>query len=228
MYFIHKNVRVFSWISINISDRCDIEVFFILNHPFRGVHFAVNRFTYGQSWLTKGTWFWISSLLLNHFYVMVNLLVKSTYFIRPKSLSNLCRLFRRTRWYLRMKRSQDPIWIPTDSSILASSEFENPKWRCTCDSHVYWLKSCLFRILESRYDPFVRGCLQIADTSSKAQNEYWCPYAKLVIEKLLVRPKPMTLCCLLYFSFVQYRIRHALQKKQKKIKFTNIVCYSSG
>ena len=97
--FLHKNVRVFSWISINISYRCDIEVFFVLNHPFRGVHFAVNRFTYGQSWLTKGTWFCISYLLLNNLNVMVHLLVKSTYSIRPKSLSNLCRLFRRTRRY---------------------------------------------------------------------------------------------------------------------------------
>ena len=57
--------------------------------------------SYGQSWLTKRTWFCISSLFLNHLNVMVHLLVKSTYFIWPKSLSNLCSnpLFRRTRWY---------------------------------------------------------------------------------------------------------------------------------
>ena len=98
---------VFSWISINISDRCevfDIEVFFVLNHPFRGVHFAVYRFTYGQLWsivVNQKNLVLHFSLLLNHLNVMVHLLVKSTYFIWPESLSNLSSnpLFRRTRWY---------------------------------------------------------------------------------------------------------------------------------
>ena len=70
-----------------------LKSFFVLNHPFRGVHFAVYRFTYGQSWLTKGTWFCISTLLLNHLNVMVHLLVKSTYSIRPKSLFESLSLF---------------------------------------------------------------------------------------------------------------------------------------
>ena len=100
-------MHVFSWISINISNRCevfDIEVFFVLNHPFRGVHFAVYRFTYGQLWsivVNQKNLVLHFSLLLNHLNVMVHLLVKSTYFIWPKSFSNLCSnpLFRRTRWY---------------------------------------------------------------------------------------------------------------------------------
>ena len=101
----------------------------------------------GQLWLTKKTWFCISSLLLNHLNVMVHLLVKSTYFIRPKSLTNLCSnpFFEGPDDILRMKRSQDSIWVRIDRSILTSSEYQNSKWRCTWDSHVYWLKSCLSR-----------------------------------------------------------------------------------
>ena len=136
---------------------------------------------------------------------------------------NLCRIFvvffEGPDDILQMKRSQDPIRIPTDSSILTSSEFENPKWRCTCDSHVYWLKSCLSRILESRYDPYVRGCLQLGDTSSKALNEYWCPNAKLVIERLLVYVQPRRL--FLYFGFAPWRLK-------TKNKFSNIVRNLSG